>query len=75
MSKTPPPLKIGQRHIIMLLLAPGRSIDSAQNKGANCILGLKIDLEQSSGKGMQMFMFNGIGTAVLIKKDETRTVV
>ena len=36
------------------------------NKGANCILGIKIDFGEISGKGMQMFMLNAIGTAVKI---------
>jgi uncharacterized protein YbjQ (UPF0145 family) len=42
----------------------------AQEKGANCILGMKIDLDEISGKGMQMFMLNAIGTAVIIKTEE-----
>jgi uncharacterized protein YbjQ (UPF0145 family) len=43
--------------------------EEALKKGANCILGIKIDLDQISGKGMQMFMLNAIGTAVIIKTD------
>ena len=38
--------------------------------GANCILGMKTDLDEISGKGMQMFMINSIGTAVIIEKKE-----
>jgi uncharacterized protein YbjQ (UPF0145 family) len=44
--------------------------EEAQEKGANCILGIKIDLDEISGKGMQMFMLNAIGTAVIIKTEE-----
>jgi uncharacterized protein YbjQ (UPF0145 family) len=39
---------------------------AAINKGANCILGIKVDFGEISGKGMQMFMLNAIGTAVKI---------
>lgn len=34
--------------------------------GANCILGLKIDLDEISGKGKSMFMITAVGTAVII---------
>jgi uncharacterized protein YbjQ (UPF0145 family) len=44
--------------------------EEGKKKGANCILGVKIDLDQISGKGMQMFMLNAIGTAVIIKTEE-----
>jgi uncharacterized protein YbjQ (UPF0145 family) len=44
--------------------------EAGKKRGANCILGVKIDLDQISGKGMQMFMLNAIGTAVLIKTEE-----
>jgi uncharacterized protein YbjQ (UPF0145 family) len=40
--------------------------EAASEKGANCILGLAIDLDEISGKGMQMFMLNAIGTAAII---------
>ncbi|MDB5154666.1 MAG: hypothetical protein JWR54_3417 [Mucilaginibacter sp.] len=35
--------------------------------GANCILGLKVDLDQISGKNVQMFMVTAYGTAVIAK--------
>ncbi|GEM_PF-84341 len=34
--------------------------------GANCVLGLKIDLDEISGKGKSMFMITAVGTAVVI---------
>ena len=44
--------------------------EEAVKIGANCILGMKTDLDEISGKGMQMFMINSIGTAVIIEKKE-----
>ena len=44
--------------------------NEAKEKNANCILGLKIDIDQLSGKGMQMFMLNAIGTAVFIETEK-----
>jgi uncharacterized protein YbjQ (UPF0145 family) len=35
--------------------------------GANCIIGLHIDLDEISGKGKSMFMVSAIGTAVLLE--------
>jgi len=35
--------------------------------GANCILGLKVDLDEISGKGKSMFMITATGTAVVIE--------
>jgi uncharacterized protein YbjQ (UPF0145 family) len=35
--------------------------------GANCILGLKVDLDEISGKGKEMFMITATGTAVVIE--------
>ncbi|AEI13084.1 MULTISPECIES: YbjQ family protein [Cellulomonas] len=37
--------------------------------GANCLLGTRFDLDQISGKGMQMFMLNAVGTPVTIATD------
>ncbi len=34
--------------------------------GANCIIGLNIDLDEISGKGKSMFMLTAIGTAVIV---------
>jgi uncharacterized protein YbjQ (UPF0145 family) len=42
----------------------------AQEKGANCILGIKIDFDEISGIGKQMFMLNAMGTAVIIKDEK-----
>ena len=38
----------------------------AQLLGANAVLGLKIDMDNISGKGMSMFMITAVGTAVKI---------
>ena len=35
--------------------------------GGNCILGLRVDMDQISGKNMQMFMITAYGTAVVAK--------
>lgn len=40
---------------------------SAYELGANCILGLKVDLDEISGKGKSMFMITATGTAVVIE--------
>lgn len=39
--------------------------------GANGILGFKIDFDEISGKGMQMFMISVSGTAVKLSEDST----
>jgi len=39
----------------------------ARGLGANCILGLKVDVDEVSGKNMQMFMITAWGTAVIVK--------
>jgi len=40
--------------------------------GANAIIGLRIDLDNISGKGMSMFMITAVGTAVNVKfKDDS----
>lgn len=41
--------------------------NDAKRLGANAIIGLKIDFDEISGKGKQMFMVTGIGTAIIIK--------
>lgn len=43
---------------------------SAYEIGANCIIGLKVDLDEISGKGKSMFMVTAIGTAVIIEMNE-----
>ena len=42
---------------------------SAFELGANCIVGLKIDMDEISGKGKSMFMLTAIGTAVIIENE------
>lgn len=42
--------------------------NKAKTIGANCILGLKIDIDEISGKGNQMFMITAIGTPVIASK-------
>jgi uncharacterized protein YbjQ (UPF0145 family) len=46
--------------------------DSTIKIGGNGIIGLKVDLDEISGKGKAMFMVTAIGTAVIIdhKKDD-----
>ncbi|NMM16007.1 MAG: YbjQ family protein [Cellulomonas sp.] len=41
----------------------------AETAGANCLIGASFDLDQVSGKGMQMFMLNAVATPVTIKTD------
>lgn len=36
----------------------------ARNKGGNWLIGLRLDIDEVSGKGTQMFMITGIATAV-----------
>ncbi|MBG7611655.1 YbjQ family protein [Polaribacter sp. BAL334] len=38
--------------------------------GGNCVLGLKIDIDEISGKGKSMFMITAIGTAVIVESDK-----
>lgn len=45
----------------------------AKKLNANAIVGLKIDIDEISGKGMQMFMISGVGTAVNIKNYDSHT--
>ncbi|MBL7723775.1 MAG: YbjQ family protein [Chitinophagaceae bacterium] len=44
---------------------------SAYEIGANCIIGLHIDLDEISGKGKSMFMLTAMGTAVIIEKEQS----
>lgn len=41
--------------------------EKATALGANCILGLKIDMDNISGKGMSMFMITATGTAAKVE--------
>lgn len=42
----------------------------ASSKGANAIIGLRVDFDEISGKGKSMFMISVSGTAVKIKQRE-----
>ncbi|MGV8879632.1 MAG: YbjQ family protein [Sphingobacteriaceae bacterium] len=42
--------------------------------GANCVVGLNIDMDEISGKGKSMFMLTAIGTAVVLEKDVEKTM-
>lgn len=42
----------------------------AHEIGANCVIGLSIDMDEISGKGKSMFMLTAIGTAVIIEKEQ-----
>jgi uncharacterized protein YbjQ (UPF0145 family) len=42
---------------------------AAYELGANCIVGLNIDMDEISGKGKSMFMLTAIGTAVILEKE------
>ena len=42
--------------------------NKAKAVGANCIVGLKIDIGEISGKGNQMFMVSAVGTPVRATK-------
>ncbi|MDB5210077.1 MAG: hypothetical protein JWQ30_904 [Sediminibacterium sp.] len=43
---------------------------TAYEVGANCIVGLKIDMDEISGKNKSMFMLTAIGTAVVVEMPE-----
>lgn len=47
---------------------------AALKMGANCILGLKIDMDEISGKGKSMFMINAIGTAVILRETSSKAI-
>lgn len=40
---------------------------TAYENGANCIVGLRVDSDEISGKGKSMFMITAVGTAVVIE--------
>lgn len=42
----------------------------ANELGANCVLGLKVDIDEISGKGKSMLMITAIGTAVILEEGE-----
>lgn len=43
---------------------------AAYEIGANCVVGLNIDMDEISGKGKSMFMLTAIGTAIILEKEE-----
>jgi len=47
---------------------------TAYENGANCIVGLKVDLDEIAGKGKSMFMITAVGTAVVIEKSKSKKV-
>jgi uncharacterized protein YbjQ (UPF0145 family)/DNA-directed RNA polymerase subunit RPC12/RpoP len=47
---------------------------SATQRGANWIIGVKLDFDEVSGQGKQMFMLSASGTAVHAVRDSSRTV-
>jgi len=49
--------------------------DKAHLLGANSILGLKIDMDNISGKGMSMFMITAVGTAAKVEFDAEEQAV
>lgn len=44
--------------------------EKAHLLGANAVLGLKIDIDNISGKGMSMFMITAVGTAARVEFEE-----
>lgn len=49
--------------------AINRIKSAAIEVGANCIIGLNIDMDEVAGKGKSMFMLTAVGTAVIIEKE------
>jgi uncharacterized protein YbjQ (UPF0145 family) len=49
--------------------------EEAKKLKGNCILGLKIDFDEISGKNMSMFMLNAIGTAVIIQNENEQRII
>lgn len=47
---------------------------AAYEIGANCIIGLHVDLDEISGKGKSMFMLTALGTAVIIDDSSRKKV-
>lgn len=65
-----------QKHIATIY---GEAIDaikkSAHELGANCVLGLRVDLDEISGKGKSMFMITATGTAAIIEESNKTALV
>ena len=47
----------------------------ARLKGANAIVGFRIDFDEISGKGKSMFMLSAIGTACLVEETKEKQVI
>jgi uncharacterized protein YbjQ (UPF0145 family) len=45
---------------------------TAYENGANCIVGLRVDLDEIAGKGKSMFMITAVGTAVIIENPKNK---
>lgn len=50
--------------------AMGKLIKKAKQMGANALVGVKLDIDEISGKSMQMFMINAAGTAIVAKNSK-----
>jgi len=48
---------------------------AAYEIGANCIVGLQVDMDEISGKGKSMFMLTAVGTAVVIDEPISKKAV
>lgn len=60
-----------QAHLAEMYADAVRELEEkAQAAGANCLVGASFDLDQLSGKGMQMLMLNAVATPVTIKTPE-----
>lgn len=60
-----------QAHLAEMYADAVRELEAkAEAAGANCLVGASFDLDQLSGKGMQMLMLNAVATPVTIKTPE-----
>lgn len=48
---------------------------AAYELGANCVVGLTIDMDEISGKGKSMFMLTALGTAVIIEEKTSESTL
>lgn len=48
---------------------------AAYEIGANCIVGLNIDMDEISGKGKSMFMLTAVGTAIILEKEISENTI
>ncbi|MBP9099565.1 MAG: YbjQ family protein [Ferruginibacter sp.] len=47
--------------------------NTAHEIGANCVLGLRLDMDEISGKGKSMFMISAVGTAAIIESPNLKS--